>query len=176
MSDYWAEQEYTCAPTDPNPIDTEALRRLADAAMVEPPWEDAGEWQTDGYAEYVVVSCEQDSDGEYDHVAEAANEHLGAFIAATDPNTVRALLDALEAAEHRATQAEADRDEWKEVALQERGAALDALEQIKAREARIKAVQALTDQADAAVEPGGDPRYSEGPMLTTARIRRALEE
>lgn len=29
MSDYWAEQEYTCAPTDPNPIDTEALAKRA---------------------------------------------------------------------------------------------------------------------------------------------------
>lgn len=103
-----------------HPIDTEALRRLADTAMVEPPWEDAGEWQTDGYDEYVVVSCEQDSDGEYDHVAEAANERLGAFIAAADPNTVRALLDALSAAEHRADEAEA----------------------------RIEAVQHLIDQAD----------------------------
>lgn len=134
MSDYWAEQEYTCAPTDPNPIDTEALRREALGQLgliaADPRW----------------------------------------------PGRVLALLDQLAAAEHRATRAESDRDEWKEVALQERGAALDALEQIKAREARIKAVQALTDQADAAVEPGGDPRYSEGPMLTTARIRRALEE
>ena len=73
-----------------------------------------------------------------------------------------ALLDALAAAERRATraeaqvseekrlrmrataaatEAEAERDEWRQTALDERGAALDALEQVKAREARIKAVR-----------------------------------
>ena len=36
----------------------------------------------------------------------------------------------------RAREAEAERNEWKALALQERGAALDALEQIKARDAR----------------------------------------
>ena len=46
----------------------------------------------------------------------------------------------------RADQAEASRDEWRQTALDERGAALDALEQIKVRDARIKAVQDLIDQ------------------------------
>src|SRR5699024_514643 len=54
------------------------------------------------------------------------------------------------AAEKRATRAEAERDGWRQTALDERGAALDALEQIKARDARIKAVQDLIDQADTA--------------------------
>ena len=36
----------------------------------------------------------------------------------------------------RAREAEAERNEWKALALQERAAALDALEQIKARDAR----------------------------------------
>ena len=49
------------------------------------------------------------------------------------------------AAEKRATRAEAERDEWRQTALDERGAALDALEQIKARDARIKAVQDALD-------------------------------
>ena len=48
----------------------------------------------------------------------------------------------------RADQAEASRDEWRQTALDERGAALDTLEQIKARDKRIQAVQDLVDQAD----------------------------
>ena len=50
----------------------------------------------------------------------------------------------------RADQAEASRDEWRQTALDERGAALDLLEQIKARDKRIQAVQHLVDQADTA--------------------------
>src|SRR5699024_4669971 len=82
-----------------------------------------------------------------------------------------AAREALAAAEHRATraeaqsairgravviyrerarQAEAERDEWRQTALDERGAALDLLEQIKARDKRIQAVQHLIDQADTA--------------------------
>ena len=78
-------------------------------------------------------------------------------------------LSALTAAEHRATraeaqsairgravaiyrerarEAEAERDEWRQTALDERGAALDLLEQIKVRDRRIQAVQHLVDQAD----------------------------
>ena len=81
------------------------------------------------------------------------------------------ILDRLAAAEHRATQAkarirhleataqitvrealraEAERDEWRQTALDERGAALDLLEQIKVRDRRIQAVQHLVDQADTA--------------------------
>ena len=41
----------------------------------------------------------------------------------------------------RADQAEASRDEWRQTALDERGAALDLLEQIKARDKRIQAVR-----------------------------------
>ena len=45
----------------------------------------------------------------------------------------------------RARQAEAERDEWRQTALDERAAALDALEQLKLRDAQIKAAQhALT--------------------------------
>ena len=43
----------------------------------------------------------------------------------------------------RAREAEAERDEWRQTALDERAAALDALEQIKVRDARIKAVLAV---------------------------------
>ena len=58
------------------------------------------------------------------------------------------ILDRLAAAERRATRAEAERDEWRQTALDERGAALDTLEQIKVRDRRIQAVQHLVDQAD----------------------------
>ena len=47
----------------------------------------------------------------------------------------------LDEAMDRAERAERERNEWKALALQERGAALDALEQIKTRDARIKAVR-----------------------------------
>ena len=43
----------------------------------------------------------------------------------------------------RAREAEAERDEWRQTALDERGAALDTLEQIKARDKRIQAVLAV---------------------------------
>ena len=42
-----------------------------------------------------------------------------------------------------AREAEAERDEWRQTALDERSAALDALEQVKVRDARIKAVRAI---------------------------------
>ena len=75
-----------------------------------------------------------------------------------------AAREALAAAEHRATraeaqsairgravviyrerarEAEAERDEWRQTALDERGAALDLLEQIKVRDKRIQAVLAV---------------------------------
>ena len=64
----------------------------------------------------------------------------------------------------RARQAEAERDEWRQTALDERAAALDALEQIKARDARIKAVQDVLSYADM-----GET------LVTRSRIRRALD-
>ena len=97
------------------------------------------------------------------------------------------ILDRLAAAEHRATRAEArirhleataqitvrkalraehERDEWRQTALDERGAALDLLEQIKARDKRIQAVQDLIDQADTA----GDW------TVTCSRLQRAIDQ
>ena len=52
------------------------------------------------------------------------------------PGSFLALLDALD-------RAEAERDEWRQTALDERGAALDLLEQIKVRDKRIQAVLAV---------------------------------
>ena len=98
-----------------------------------------------------------------------------------------AAREALAAAEHRATraeaqsairgravviyrerarEAEAERDEWRQTALDERGAALDLLEQIKARDKRIQAVQHLVDQADHA----GDW------TVTCTHLQRAIDQ
>ena len=106
---------------------------------------------------------------------------------------IPAILDRLAAAEHRATRAEAQSearrvdieywqgvargnavtvDVWKETALQERGAALDALEQIKVRDARIKAVQDVLDEIDS--DQHAEWAY-EGVRGTAAAIRRALD-
>lgn len=151
-------------------IDRDRLRELAENAMVEPPWEDAGEWQTDGYAGYVVVSCEQDSGGEYDHVAETANERLGAFIAAADPNTVRALLDALD-------QAEADR-EWllRSSRLAKEGR-IKANARADQAEARVKAVENVLDQpADDTVDMDEtSAHYASGYEIALQDIRKALD-
>ena len=108
---------------------------------------------------------------EYDDAAGDINEaeaEFDRFIAKVKRDAAR---EALAAAEHRATraeaqaairgravviyrerarQAEASRDEWRQTALDERGAALDLLEQIKVRDSRIQAVQHLVDQADTA--------------------------
>ena len=80
----------------------------------------------------------------------------------------------------RARKAEAERDEWREVALQERAAALDALEQIKVRDARIKAVGRLALAADDGTEyehNGHDPAEGEAecPGCWALGIRRALD-
>ena len=66
----------------------------------------------------------------------------------------------------RADQAEASRDEWRQTALDERGAALDLLEQIKVRDRRIQAVQHLVDQADHA----GDW------TVTCTHLQRAIDQ
>ena len=65
----------------------------------------------------------------------------------------------------RADQAEASRDEWRQTALDERGATLDLLEQIKVRDRRIQAVQHLVDQADHA----GDW------TVTCSHLQRAID-
>ena len=62
-----------------------------------------------------------------------------------------------------ARQAEAERDEWRQTALDERAAALDALEQIKVRDALIKAVRelhrsvGLTAYTGPRIKPSGEP-------------------
>ncbi len=168
------------------------LRALADAATPHPPFESEGAWQTDGYAEYIVVDSEQDCDGEYGHVAEAANERLGAFIAAADPNTVRALLDQLDQAEARIAAWEAqyaqdiadanrDTDEAEERARHAGAEMFKYIartqlsrldldhwrDQAQAMEARIKAVRDVLDKA--ILRDGTEERE------LARRIRRALD-
>lgn len=197
-----------------HPIDTEALRRFADAATPGP-WvvktcepcaehgrEDIQIWDERGQIPIAQWMDEIDPDAGAD----------AEFIAAAR-EAVPALLDALAAAEHRiarleaqsdirgravviyrdrAREAEAERD-WnirssrlaKEERIKanaraekaearirdltqevrdERGAALDALEQIKVRDARIKAVEDALSYADM-----GET------LVTRSRIRRALD-
>ena len=95
---------------------------------------------------------------------------------------VRRVLDALDAAEHRATRAEAqsearrlDIEYWKETALQERGAALDTLEQIKARDQRIQAVRDVLEESEARGPVGMTFNGTPFPAwVSIATVRRAL--
>ena len=116
-----------------------------------------GDWKTLATTEITHLT-----DEEKDYLPRAWDE----WIARVKRDAAR---EALAAAEHRATraeaqsairgravviyrerarEAEAERDEWRQTALDERGATLDALEQIKVRDRRIQAVQHLVDQAD----------------------------
>ena len=116
-----------------------------------------GEWKDLATTEITHLT-----DEEKDYLPRAWDE----WIARVKRDAAR---EALAAAEHRATraeaqsairgravviyrerarEAEAERDEWRQTALDERGAALDLLEQIKVRDKRIQAVQHLVDQAD----------------------------
>ena len=118
-----------------------------------------GDWKTLATTEITHLT-----DEEKDYLPRAWDE----WIARVKRDAAR---EALAAAEHRATRAEArirhleataqitvrkalraehERDEWRQTALDERGAALDLLEQIKVRDKRIQAVQHLVDQADTA--------------------------
>ena len=90
----------------------------------------------------------------------AAAEHRIARLEAQTDIRGRAIVMYRE----RAREAEAERDEWRQTALDERAAALDALEQIKVRDARIKAVEDVLSYADM-----GET------LVTRSRIRRALD-
>lgn len=88
------------------------------------------------------------------------------------PGSFLALLDALD-------RAETERDEWRQTALDERGAVRDALEQVKEREARIKTVLDMCDDAEdpdqrppRPVMHGGEP-FPESLMVHD--IRHALD-
>ena len=74
--------------------------------------------------------CDEVVDGLWAALAQA--EHRIARLEAQTSIRGRAVVMYRE----RAREAEAERDEWRQTALDERGAALDALEQIKARDAR----------------------------------------
>ena len=87
---------------------------------------------------------------------------------------IPAILDRLAATEHRATRAGAERDEWRQAALDERGAALDLLEQIKVRDKRIQAVRDVLELHGPAHDEHGQDEADCGPMIITD-IRRALD-
>ena len=116
-----------------------------------------GDWKTLATTEITHLT-----DEEKDYLPRA----WGEWIARVKRDAAR---EALAAAEHRATraeaqsairgravviyrerarEAEAERDEWRETALDERGAALDLLEQIKVRDKRIQAVLAVLGLED----------------------------
>ena len=208
-----------------HPIDTEALRRLADAATAGP-WENA----RNGVQQSLDAATKA-GDYRYEGVGIVPEEYVrqddAEFIAAAR-TAVPALLDALAAAEHRATRAEAQsairgravviyRDRAREAEAErdwnlrssrlakegrikanaraesaearirdltqevrdERGAALDALEQVKVRDARIRAVERLALAADDGTEyeHNGHPAHegeAECPGCWALGIRNAL--
>ena len=156
--------------------DRNRLRKLADAATPGP-WEN-----TRNGVQQSLAAATKVGDYKYEGVGIVPEEYVrqddAEFIAAAR-EAVPALLDALTRAEaqsairgravaiyqQRAREAEAERDEWRQTALDERGAALDLLEQIKVRDKRIQAVQHLIDQADHA----GDW------TVTCTHLQRALD-
>lgn len=137
--------------TSPPPIDRDALRKLAEAAT-------PGERTANG------MSVENEYGGgrnvrghEWDgFTAVLEDGHMEddpAFLAATDPGTIIALLDALTRAEAQSEARRINAEYWKEIALQERGAALDALDTIKDRDAKIQAVRELHNPEESLASP-----------------------
>ena len=110
--------------------------------------------------------CDEVVDGLWAALAQA--EHRIARLEAQTSIRGRAVVMYRE----RAREAEAERDEWRQTALDERAAALDALEQIKVRDARIKAVQDVLDEIDS--DQHAEWAY-DGVRGTAAEIRRALD-
>ena len=98
-----------------HPIDTEALRAELEAAVAD---------YRSPNIDLVVRALS----------ALTAAEHRATRAEAQSAIRGRAVL----IYQQRAREAEAERDEWRQTALDERGAALDLLEQIKARDARIR--------------------------------------
>ena len=142
-----------------------------------------GDWKTLATTEITHLT-----DEEKDYLPRAWDE----WIARVKRDAAR---EALAAAEDRATQAkarirhleataqitvrkalraEAERDEWRQTALDERGAALDLLEQIKVRDKRIQAVRDVLELHGPAHDEHGQDEADCGPMIITA-IRRALD-
>ena len=115
-----------------HPLDTEALRRAARRVISDPYGGALETW----WASHALRALD----------ALAAAEHRATRAEAQSAIRGRAVVIYRE----RARQAETERDEWRQTALDERGAALDLLEQIKVRDRRIQAVQHLVDQADTA--------------------------
>lgn len=126
-------------------IDYDALRELADRATPGP-WEvNVGDLDGD-----ITVHHNQGvraSVAWFGMAPAPYSREDAAFIAAAR-TALPALLDENTALQARATRAEAERDEWRQTAQEERGATLDLLEVVKERDRRIEAVRGLMNHHD----------------------------
>ena len=139
-----------------------------------PPTTEA-EWKTLATTELTHLTNEEQErlPGDWDEwIARVKRDAARAALAAAEHRATRAEAQsairgrAVVIYRERAREAEAERDEWRQTALDERGAALDLLEQIKVRDKRIQAVQHLVDQADHA----GDW------TVTCTHLQRAIDQ
>ena len=172
-----------------HPINTEALRRLADGATPGP-WEFTGRDDSTTWIEAptgdVLIHDERGHGHMRENFSWIKKPDAEFIVAARE--AIPALLDRIARLEaqtdirgravvmyrDRAREAEAERDEWRQTALDERAAALDQMEQVQIRDARIKAVQDVLDQKDADLDAmSNPPREHRGVLM--ADIRRALD-
>ena len=145
-------------------IDRDRLRELAENAT-------PGPWSYSGEILGLPCSTVFAGDPKRTHAAYVAamGPHDGEFIAAAR-TAVPALLDMLDQAEQRI------RDLTQEV-RDERGACLDQIEQVQARDARIKAVEDVLDRpADGTEDMDSiSAHYANGYEIALQDIRRALD-
>ena len=173
----------TVQPTRDQLLDmTENLRVLGDRPELCDEVVD-GLWAALDRAEHRIARLEAQTDIRgravvmYRERAREAEAQVEAWRKQYEYDTAR-LWDDLDDADDDLCEAEAERDEWRQTALDERAAALDALEQIKARDARIKAVRDVLDEAEASINH--HPAYTFSgqrmdPIVSGADIRRALD-
>ena len=135
-----------------HPIDTEALRATAEATIEE---HGPLAWPDIPSADLLALLDELHT--AKDHLRQAMIELRGEgqWSKTLEHRATRAEAQsairgrAVAIYRERAREAEAERDEWRQTALDERAAALDALEQLKLRDAQIKAAQhALTHRPE----------------------------
>ena len=150
-------------------IDRDALRKLADAVP-------SGPWYAHPAGKYVYSEDEgglvQNWNGDWDALAGMK------FIAAAR-TAIPALLDALEQAEAERDYRRRENAELVQQIKDERGAALDALAQLKLRDERIKVVRDVLEVEERSVANldigacGIEDGWSAA--VPTSDIRRALE-
>ena len=167
----------TVQPTRDQLLDmTENLRVLGDRPELCDEVVD-GLWAALAQAEHRIARLEAQTSIRgravvmYRERAREAEAQVEAWRKQYEYDTAR-LWDDLDDADDDLCEAEAERDEWRQTALDERAAALDLLEQIKVRDARIKAVQDALDEIDS--DQHAEWAY-DGVRGTADEIRRALE-